>query len=228
MARGVAAALAALLVLVAGVAAYRWWTPRYTVTREDDGAAVSRVVVASLSRASALKVATVSGTVQSVASASRLRGLLTSDQVVKAPFTVDYTVDLSRLGGRDVAWDPRHRILSVNVAEVVPEAPNIDLSRATLVSTRGLFVTRSAAAEMFQAGAGRARRAAEVEAAKPQWMALARENARRELERLLAAPLAAAGTPPRAVHVIFPFERRGPDARWDVSRSVDDVLHNRN
>ena len=227
MARTVTRVVAALLVLLVGVGAYRWWAPRYTVTREEDGSAVNKVVVASLAGANALKVASVAGTVQSVASASRMGGLLTADQVVKAPFTVDYTIDLSRLRTGDVTWDAAHRILSVDVPEVEAGAPNIDLSHATLVSTRGLFVTRSASAEMFQAGAGAARRTAETEARKPQWLALARDNARRDLERLLAAPLAAAGVPPRAVHVVFPYERRGPDMHWDVSRSVEDVLHNR-
>ena len=162
---------------------------------------------------------------QSVASASRLDGLLTSDQVVKAPFTVDYFVDLSRLSARDISWDARSGTLSVDVPELTIAAPDVDQSAVTLVRTRGLFVSRSASAELFRKGAAEARRAAGEEARKPQWLALAHENARRDLQKLLGAPLAAAGVPARSVLIVFPFERRSrDDRRWDVSRSVDDVV----
>ena len=225
MAKQVAGIVAVLLVLLAGIAAYRWRAPRYTVTQEDDGSVVSRVVVANLQRADALKVASVSGVVQSTASSSRLDGLLTADQLVKAPFSVDYFVDLSHLSSRDVTWDARSRSLSVNVPEVSVGRPNVDQSAVTLVRTRGLFVTRDASQEMFRKGAAAATRVAGEEARKPQWMALAREHARADLATLLGAPLAAAGRPAAAIHVVFPFERRsGDDRRWDVSRSVEDVL----
>lgn len=221
------ALLAAVLAALFGAyRAYDGWSARYTVSREDDGSAVTKVVVASLARQSALRVATVSGTVQTVAAASRLGGLLTSDQVVKSPFSVDYSVDLSRIGARDLTWDPAARALTVNVPDVTVDRPNIDQSATTLVSTRGLLVLRGASTEMFRKGAVAAVGAATAEARKPQWLALARENARRDLERLLGAPLAAAGVRARAVHIVFPFERPGPDTRWDVSRSVEDVLRN--
>ena len=215
---------AAVAALAGGYAAYRHWAVRYTVTREDDGSAVTKVVAASLAKQSALRVATVSGIVQSVAASSRLMGLLTSDQIVKAPFSVDYSVDLSRIAPRDLVWDAKAHALTVNVPEVTIGRPNVDLSAMSLVSTRGLFVTRDASQEMFRKGAAAASGAATAEARKAQWVALARENARRDLERLLGAPLAAAGVRVDSIHVAFPDERRGPDTRWDVSRSVKDVV----
>ncbi|MGI4730606.1 MAG: DUF4230 domain-containing protein [Janthinobacterium lividum] len=219
-------ALAAIVVALFGAwRAYDRWTVGYTVTREDDGSAITKVVAASLSRQDALKVATVTGTVQSVAAASRLGGLLTSDQVVKAPFSVDYTVELARIGAHDLSWDPTTHALTIDVPDVSVERPNVDQAAMTLVSTRGLFVTRAASQEMFRKGAAAATGAAMAEARKPQWLALARENARRDLERLLAAPLAAAGQRVDQVHVVFPFERGGRDVKpWDVSRSVKDVV----
>ncbi len=221
------ALLAVAAALFGAYRAYERWTRRYTVSQEDDGSAITKVVAASLSRQSALKVATVSGTVQSVAAAARFGGLLTSDQVVKAPFSVDYTVDLSRIGARDLTWDPRGHALTVDVPDVTVERPNVDQSAMTLVSTRGLFVSRGASQEMFRKGAVAAAGAAMSEARKPQWLALARENARRDLARLLGAPLAAAGQRVDQVHVVFPFERGGRDDRpWDVSRSVRDVVGN--
>lgn len=221
------ALVATVAALVAAYRAYDRLTARYTVSQQDDGSAITKVVAASLSRQSALKVATVSGTVQSVAAASRLGGLLTSDQVVKAPFSVDYTVDLSRIGPSDLTWDPRAHALTVNVPDITAARPNVDQAAMTLVSTRGLFVSRDASQEMFRKGAVAASGAATSEARKPQWLALARENARRDLERLLGAPLAATGQRVDAIHVVFPFERGGRDDRpWDVSRSMEDVVRN--
>lgn len=80
------AAVAVLLSVGVAVAGWRWWTERYTVTVEDDGAAITRVVAATLRGAGALKVATLAGTVQSTAADTRLGGLLSTDQVMKAPF----------------------------------------------------------------------------------------------------------------------------------------------
>ena len=58
---------------------------RYAVSVDDGGQAVTRVVTAAFARAAELKVGTVGGIVQSTAADARLGGLLTSDQVVKAP-----------------------------------------------------------------------------------------------------------------------------------------------
>lgn len=218
------AAVAVLLSVGVAVAGWRWWTERYTVTVEDDGAAITRVVAATLRGAGALKVATLAGTVQSTAADTRLGGLLSTDQVMKAPFAVDYLVDLRRLGANDLHWDAARRRLVVDAPAVTVAPPNVDEAHRTAVRTRGLYVTRGAGEELARKVALGAARAAAAEANRPERIAQARENARRALGRLLSAPLAAAGLRVASVEVRFPDERDRSTERWDQSRSPAEVL----
>lgn len=225
--RRVWAILAAAALIAAGLAfaGYRWWLQRYTVTVEEDGAAVTQVVVATLRGASALKVATLSGVVQSSAADTRLGGLLSSDQVMKAPFTVDYMLDLRGLRPSDLRWDPAARRLTIAAPDVTVAAPNIDEARRTLVRTRGLFVTRGAAEALQRRAALGAERSARAEASRPERVRQARDHARRALERLLSAPLAAAGLRVASVEVRFPDERNRSTERWDMSRPPTEVVN---
>jgi hypothetical protein len=216
--------VAALIAAGLAFAGYRWWTERYTVTVQEDGTAVTQIVVATLSGASALKVATVSGVVQSSAADTRLGGLLSSDQVMKAPFSVDYMLDLRGLRPSDLQWDAAARRLTIDAPDVTVSPPNIDEARRTLVRTRGLFVTRRAAEELQRRTALGAERAARVEANRPERIRQARDHARRALEQLLSAPLAAAGLRVASVEVRFPDERNRSREQWDMSRPPDEVV----
>lgn len=221
------AAVAVIAAAAIAFAGWRWWNERYTVAvQEDSGAAVTEVVAATLRSASALKVATLSGTVQSSAADTRLGGLLSSDQVMKAPFTVDYFVNVRRLDASDLHWNRATRTLAIDAPDVTAAAPNVDAAHRYLVRTRGLLVTRGAAEELSRKVALGAARAATAEAAKPERRAQARESARRALDRLLAAPLAAAGLDVARVEVRFPDERGRSTERWDMSRAPADVLGN--
>lgn len=206
--------------------AYDRYDEAYVVERRDDGQAVTQVVRATFSRAATLKVGSLNGTVQSTATDTRGFGMLTSDRVLKAPFSVDYFVDVSRLGAGAYRWDAATRTLTVDVPEVTAGRANVDEGAITLSQTRGLFVTRDAADKLARATSAGAQRSAQAEAQKPERMAAARENARRALASLLGAPLAAAGYDDVRVVVSFPFERPGSTERWDQSRSVEEVLAN--
>ena len=224
----VIAAVAAIVALGFGVHwAWNRYDESYVIERRDDGAAVTRVVAATFARAATLKVGSLSGTVQSTASDTRGFGMLTSDRVIKAPFSVDYFVDVSRIGARDYRWDQASRTLSVDVPEVTAGKVNVDEAAMSLSRTRGLFVTRDAADRLARATSAAAQRSAQAEAQKPERMAAARENARRALADLLGTPLAAAGLGEVRVVVSFPFERPGSPERWDTSRSVEEVIANR-
>ena len=90
--RSLKAVVAVLVVLVVGLAsylAYQRYTERYVVTEADNGAAITRLITARFAGASSLKVASLSGTIQSSAAAVRAMGMLRSDQVIKVPFSVD-------------------------------------------------------------------------------------------------------------------------------------------
>lgn len=224
--RALLAALFVALALAAGYLAYQRYAERYVVERTDEGRAVSAVVSATFRRAGALKVGELTGTVQGTATDTRAFGMLTADKVVKAPFSVDYFVDVSRLTAHDYRWDARNRTLTVDAPDVTVGRVNVDEGARTLSRTRGLFVTRDAADALSLRASRASRRAAQAEAASPAQVALARQNARAVLARLLAAPLAAAGQGDVRVQVTFPFERRGPAEHWDTTRSLQDVLGN--
>lgn len=220
-------ALLAALAL-AGWLAYQRYTEQYVVTQEDNGAAVTRVIAARFSAASNLKVAELSGTIQSTASDVRGYGFLRSDQVVKAPFSVDYFVDVGRIGSDDIQWVEDTRTLIVDAPDVTVAKPNVDESQRTLVRTKGVFVTRGAGETLSRRTSQAAQTKARAEASSPERLAQARENARGALARLLGAPLETLGYGDARVVVTFPPERRATDRdRWDVTAPVDEVLANR-
>lgn len=219
------AAIAALIVIV-GYLVYQRYDERYVVAEEGDGTAVTKLVTARLSGMSSLKVAELSGTVQSTASDIRGFGWLRSDQVVKMPFSVDYFVDVSRIGPGDVEWIEESRTLIVNAPDVVAARPNTDEGQRTLVRTRGVFVTREAGEELSRRTSLAAARKAQVEASSPERMAQARDHGRRALSNLMSAPLASLGYGDARVIVTFPPERQLRDGeRWDQSRRIEDVLN---
>lgn len=213
-------------LLVGGRIAWDRYGERYSVERDDDGAAVTRIVAARFAGASALKVGTLSGTVQATASDVRGFGMLLSDKVVKAPFSVDYFMDLSKLGEGDLAWNAASRTLVVEVPDVTIGPANVDEAERTVSETRGLFVTRDAADRMTQVISRRAQAASASEARKPERLALARDNARNALGKLLAAPLTAAGYGDVRVVLAFPWEGRRSPEQWERSRLPREVLGN--
>lgn len=223
-------AVAALVAIaVAGLLAWdRYAETRMETLPEEGGAPVTQIVTARLSGAGTLKVAELSGIVQATASDIRGFGWLRSDQVVKMPYSVDYFLDVSRLGPRDLQWNAATRTLIVDAPDVAPARPNTDEGRRTLVETTGLFVTRDAAEALSQRTSARAAAVADREARSPERMAQAREHGRRALAHLLAQPLAAAGLGEVRVVVTFPPERNAQNReRWDVSKPIEQVLRER-
>lgn len=220
----IALAIAAALALLAFLAFDRY-RERYVATTDEGGNAVTRLVSARLSGASSLKVATLSGTIQSSATDVRGMGLLRSNQVVKMPYSVDYFVDVSRIGPGAVEWDAKSGTLIVSAPDVTVARPNIDEGGRTLVETTGLIVTRKAAEALSQQVSRNASSRAELAASAPERIAQAREHARAALATLLAAPLKTLGHGDARVIVTFPPERRRANGeRWDVSRSVEEVV----
>ncbi|KQM26344.1 MULTISPECIES: DUF4230 domain-containing protein [unclassified Sphingomonas] len=223
-------ALVVLLALaVGGWMVWQRYEERYTITTEpDSGQAVTRIITARLSGASALKVASLSGTLQATANDTRGFGWLRTDQVVKMPYLVDYFVDLGGIGEGQLSWSADTRTLVVDAPDVTVAKPNIDEAGRTLSETHGLIVTRDAAAALAQRVSAVAQGRAEREARSPERLAQARELARASLARVLAAPLAAAGEGDVRVVVTFPAERGSRNGeRWDVSTPPAEVLGNR-
>jgi hypothetical protein len=216
-----------LLVILAvlafgGYVGYEKYVERYTVER-DDTLALSQVVTATFAKGSSLKVGTLSGTVQAAATDVRGYGLLTSDQVIKAPYSVDYFVDLSRLSLQNYIWNPKSRTLSIRVPEVTVAPANVDESKM-MVRRRGLFITSAAFDAMSRISSAQAVKVAQAAAAKPENLNKARDNARVALAALLRAPLSAAGIRNVNIVVRFPTDGDRANQRWDESKSLASVL----
>ncbi|MFZ3483388.1 DUF4230 domain-containing protein [Sphingomonas sp. 3-13AW] len=226
--RAVAVLVAGAALTLAGVLFYQRYTENYVVTEEKDGTAVTRLITARLSGASTLKVAELSGTLQSTATDVRGMGMLKSNQVIKVPFSVDYFVDVSQIGPADLQWSEGSRTLIVDAPDVTVAKPNVDESQRSLVRTQGVFVTREAGENLARRTSQAAQTKAQAEARSPERMAQAREKARAALARLLGAPLQSVGYGDARVLVTFPNERRARDnERWDVTAPIDEVLANR-
>lgn len=222
--------IAACLAMIGfvGLLAYQRYNEDYVVSEEAGGAAVTRLVTARLSGMSNLKVAELSGTIQSTATDVRGFGWLRSNQVVKMPYSVDYFVDVSRIDSDDVEWNQATRTLIVSAPDVTVARANTDEGRRTLVRTSGIFVTRKAGEELSRRISQNAQVKASSEASSPQRMAQAREHARRAVSAIMTTPLGTLGYGDARVIVTFPFERQsGNPERWDVSRRAEDVLGER-
>lgn len=196
---------------------------------ENDGANVKleKIAVALREPRNALQVYRLSGDVRTT---SNVKGgpfkLLEGRMTVSQPWSVSYLVDMRQLGLDDYIWDPATRTLRVRVPEVTPDAPNIDASRRK-VDMGGLVITRTMQEQLSTAIANGARRQAQAEATKPENLAAARAEARRAVAANLRGPLEVATGEPVTVEVVFPSDERTPSERWDVSRSIAEVLGTR-
>ena len=151
----------------------------------------------------------------------------TTQKTLIMPGSVRYEVDLGKLTERDVAWDAATRTLSVRLPPVELDGPQVDLTAIREYSSGGvLAAVTNAENRLDQAN----RRAGQAEllrqAREPVSMRLARDATRRAVERSFALPLRAAGLDAK-VAVAFAGDPVASDERWDVSRSLEEVLGNR-
>ena len=151
---------------------------------------------------------------------------LSDEKTLILPGLVRYEVDLGKLEQRDVTWNAATRTLAVTLPPVEADQPQVDLTALREYGSGGIL-SRFTGADRTLDAANRARAQAELarQAQEPLPMKLARDATRRAVERSFAMPLRAAGLD-SAVTVRFADEPVASGEHWDVSRSVDDVLHN--
>jgi hypothetical protein len=220
--------LVALAAIVAALAVYAW--SQYSARMEAErtlGLNAARVLSEHFSKAAALKVATLSGRVVAQGEDKGFLGLVPTEQRTATPFTVDYFVDLSRLGPSAYRWDPETRTMTIDIPDVTVGKPNIDEARARS-EQEGLFISRRAALALAREASARATAASRTAAAKPEHLDRARANARTVVANLAAAPLAAAGLEDVRVAVSFPWEPKAGSAdpaQMDRSRRIEEVLN---
>ncbi|WP_174298437.1 hypothetical protein [Sphingomonas bacterium] len=218
-------------VLLTGMAAFGLYQYRQARQAEkaqaqaelQAGIDASRVLSAAFGREASLRVATLTGQVRS-RGACLTGGLLTNTQATVAPYRVAYSVDLGHVDRRNYRWDARGRVMFVELPGVVAEPPAIDMARARTAQS-GLFISRACGVAMQGQVAGRLAAAAADRSLAPAYLAQARESARDAVGRITRAPLAAGGLGTVSVRIRFATDPRPQDdRRWDVSRSIEDVL----
>ena len=225
MARRAGLIAVAVLAAVAVVAVLVWQQRRVDRAEAEAGLASARVLSAVFQRTSALQVARLSGEVQAKAEAKSGYGWFDNRQTTRAPYSVTYTVDLTRLGPSDYRWNSEARTMTVDIPEVTVSAPNVDMAKARVDQT-GVYISRSAGQEMQRVAAGRLAASANDKARDPDNLAKARESARASIANLVRGPLAAAGHGDVRVVVRLPGEAKPTELsteQWDVSRSIQEI-----
>ena len=195
--------------------------------QEVERSSIDQLVVALRENRNRLEVHRLSGT---VTTNREVRGgigdILKGELTVRQPWSVSYFTNMAELGLDDYAWDEATRTLTVRAPLVRPDPPNIDESRQ-IVAQDGLIITRNMQNQLRQGVARGARQQAATEANKPENLAAANEAAREAIARNLQQPLAAAGLNNVRIVVRAPTEDRSDGERWDVSRSIEEVLRER-
>ncbi len=218
-----------VLAAVALAALFAWQQHKVDVARADQeraemnaGIAASRTLSALFERTGDLRVATLHGMI--VAETRASSGPFANTQRTRAPYSVNYFVDLRHIGPRQYRWDARHRVLFVEVPEVTIAPPNVDMARAK-VEQDGFWISRGAGQAMQQQAAANLSATARATAGDAEHLRKAQYSARVGIAALFTAPLRAAGVVGVDVQVRLASDPRpGGYKPWDVSRSIDEVL----
>lgn len=219
-----------LLAVVGVVAAAFWWQGRRADRAEmDAGLAASRTLSAVFERTGNLQVARLSGDAVTRVIGSSGFGMFPNVQTTRAPYSVDYLLDLGKLHPSDYRWNGDAKVMIVTVPEVTVGRPNVDLAQARSEQS-GLYISRKSGLQMTQRVATNLAAAAQAKASAPENLRRAQAAARDRVADLIAQPLVAAGIDDVRVVVRLAGEARPPglDAeQWDMSRPIGEVLRER-
>lgn len=163
-----------------------------------------------------------------VVTSTRTRFGLKAQKTLIMPGTVRYEIDLSKLGRDDLAWDRAAKTLTVTLPPVELAGPEVDLAKVQEYSAGGILASVTDAESALDAANRQVGRAELLKQARsPEAMRMARDAARRAVERSFALPLAAAGLEAR-VAARFADEAGAKDPSWlDRSRRMEDVLNDK-
>lgn len=150
---------------------------------------------------------------------------LSARKTLIMPGSVRYEVDLAKLDAENVRWDETTKTLSVEMPPIEIARPEVRIDRIQSYDDGGILMALTDAEKTLD-DANRKKGVAELakQAKNPLQMRLARDAARRAVESSFVLPLRAAGLDAK-VDAFFAFERGAANTdRWDVSRSIKDVL----
>jgi len=188
---------------------------------------IVRVLSATFANKAALKVGEINGTLDVTVVDPGAIPILRSSQKATVPYSVGYTLDLSDLGADDYRWEPAKRTLTIRVPLVSAEPPNVDEANRAVAGTSGIFVTRGASTNLARRTSQLATAKAGEVAAEPENLSRAQQNAEKVVADMARTPLEAAGLGPVTVRVVTPAAGVRNSERWDVSRSIEQGLADR-
>jgi hypothetical protein len=159
-----------------------------------------------------------------VVTSSQSRLGLTSRKTMILPGVVRYEIDLSRLRQKDLAWNAESKTLSVTLPPIELSGPEIRPADLRSYGGGGLAgAVTGGDDKLDQANRIHGENLLLGQAKEPVPMRLARESARRVVERSFAMPLRAAGIDAKVV-ARFVDEGRSNE-QMDRSRSYEEVVN---
>jgi hypothetical protein len=159
-----------------------------------------------------------------VVTSSQSRFGLTAQKTLIMPGSVRYEVDLARLQQRDLAWDAGSKTLAITLPGLEISRPEIHMNEVREYGGGGVLAALTDAENKLDQANRNAGQAELVrQAQQPMPLRLARDAARKAVERSFAMPLAAAGVDAK-VTVRFRDEGSQDPSQLDRSRRVEDVL----
>lgn len=220
-----AKAAGVLVLLVLAVLLALWGVQRYVAGRlAPDPVTVASASLQGLREQNRLSA--FAARFVSVTTSSQSQLGFTTQKTLIMPGSVRYEVDLGKLTPRDVAWDAGTRTLAVRLPPVSVDGPQVDLNQIREYGSGGVLTTFTDAEAKLDLANRRAGQAELLRQARaPAMIGMARDATRRAVERSFALPLRAAGVDAK-VEVRFADEGERNGERWDVSRSLEEVLGN--
>lgn len=226
MTQGVKAAMAALLIVLATIGGYAWWQHHQAEEAERQiGLDATRIVDEVFNAKRDLRVGQLAGIV--IAKSEYKGPVFNTTQQTRAPVTVNYLLDLRKVGRGDYSWNGETKVMTVRIPDITVERPSIDMTKAEVLQN-GFWISRQAGIAMQRVAAQRIAIRANERARSQENLAKVRLSALDGVRQLVERPLAAAGVRDVRVAVGFASDPINSRERWDTSRALQDVLGNAN
>jgi hypothetical protein len=163
-----------------------------------------------------------------VVTSTQSRFGLQAQKTLIMPGTVRYELDLAAIEEQDLDWNAADSTLTVTLPPIEISGPEIDLSQVQEYSGGGVLMALTDAEQTLDmANRRRGQQSLLAQAKAPVAMRMARDAAKKAVERSFALPLRAAGIEATVV-TRFADEAGSRDpSQMDRSRRVEDVLGER-
>ena len=150
---------------------------------------------------------------------------LSTQKTLIMPGSVRYELDLAKIQQRDLGWDAAAKRLTVAIPPLEISSPQVELNQIREYGGDGLLASVTNAENALDEANRRAGQQELIrQARQPLPMKLARDAARRAVERSFAMPMKAAGIDAEVV-VRFADEPGFDPSQMDRSRRIEDVLN---